>query len=251
MAAKNKLAIVTGAAQGIGKTIALSLYASGYRVAALDLNEQAIQEYIAEQNLDPESFQGYRVDISQKSGVEQVFDDIESRFGTAGILINAAAIFSTLERRSFLDITENEWRQVLDVNVNGTFYMSQRAAKSMVAQQWGRIVHISSNTVGLGRPLFLHYVTSKSALVGMTRSMARELGGAGVTVNAIMPSLTKTGVATNVVTEETFQAIAAMQCIPRAGKPRDIANAIRFLASDDAEFITGQCLAVDGGATFS
>jgi len=244
------IAVVTGGGQGIGQAICTALAEDGWRLAVLDINEAAALQTARRLQQDGADAQAFHVDIADPDSVRQAMTQVGTRMGAVGVLVNNAAMFSTLTRKPFDDITPQEWESVMRVNICGTFWMCQAAARAMRAQGAGRIINISSNTAALGRPFFLHYVTSKGALVSMTRALARELGSHGITVNAIMPSLTRTGVPTQVVDESHFDALLHMQCIPRNGLPDDIAQAVCFLASSRAAFITGQTLAVDGGAAF-
>lgn len=248
--AVTRTAVVTGAGQGIGREIARVLGAAGLRVALLDLNEGAAQSAAQSLRDDGAQAHAWGVDVGDDAAVAATFREVAQTLGPVGVLVNNAAIFSSLTRKPFEEIPAAEWDAVMRVNVSGAFFAAKAASPQMRAQGWGRILSISSNTVDLGRPNFLHYVTSKAAIVGMTRSMARELGPHGITVNAIMPTLTRTNVPTQVVSEATFREVAALQSIPRSGEPIDVARTIRFLASDDAAFITGQTIAVDGGAIF-
>ncbi|MDC4992355.1 SDR family NAD(P)-dependent oxidoreductase [Acinetobacter baumannii] len=244
-------AIVTGGAQGIGKEISKVLAADGFKVIIADKNIDLAKSVAEEIEGSNGYCKAYALDISSEAEVNKTIDLIQRENGAISALINNAAMYSNLTRKPFTEIDADEWDAVMKVNISGVFYVSKSVAKMMQTQKYGRIINISSNTVGLGRPYFLHYVTSKAAVVGMTRSMARELGPDGITVNAIMPSLTRTNVETEVVQESTYQVISSMQCIPRNGEPADIANAIKFLVSQEANFITGQTLPVDGGAVFS
>lgn len=245
-----RTAVVTGGGQGIGLQICQTLAQAGFKVAILDINAETAQRAESTVRESGAEVKAYCADISRSKDLEDTFLQIEKDLGPISVLINNAAMFSNLDRKPFEQISDEEWQKVMQVNINGAFFASKAAVAQMKKIGWGRIINISSNTVDLGRPFFLHYVTSKSALVGMTRSMARELGTFGITTNVIMPSLTRTNVATEVVNEAIFEQIAAMQCIPRSGEPRDVANAIKFLVSEDASFITGQTIAVDGGAVF-
>ena len=246
---KRRVAIVTGGAQGIGAQICRTLVASGHSVALFDLDRDGA-ERTAAAIAGPDVCRAHAVDVSDERATAEAVAAVEAQLGPVDVLVNNAALFSALARKPFEDIGIDEWNRVMAVNVGGPFLMAKAVAPRMRARRHGRIVNISSNTVQLGRPNFLHYVTSKAAIVGMTRSLARELGADGVTVNALMPSLTRTGVPTQVVAESTFEEIARLQCIPRTGLPSDVADAVAFLASDAAGFITGQTIAVDGGAVF-
>jgi NAD(P)-dependent dehydrogenase (short-subunit alcohol dehydrogenase family) len=239
---------VTGGAQGIGKTIAGRFASSGAAVAILDRDrEKAVDA--ADRLCESGALAiAVHVDVSDEVSVHQAFQAVERELGGVDVLVNNAAIFSTLSRQPFDQIGLVEWRRVMAVNVDGAFLCARAVAPGMKAAGWGRVINISSNTVGLGRTGFLHYVSSKAAIIGFTNALARELGEHGVTVNAIMPSLTRTEVEFKDVSPAVFDALVAHQCVKRTGLPEDIAEAALFLASHGANFITGQTIAVDGGA---
>jgi NAD(P)-dependent dehydrogenase (short-subunit alcohol dehydrogenase family) len=174
---------------------------------------------------------------------------VEAAYGRIDILVNNAGIFSTLEMRPFDQIPLAEWEQVLRVNVTGPFLCSRAVVPAMRRAQWGRIINMASGAVSLGRPNYLHYIASKGALDAMSRSMARELGRDGITVNAILPGATFTEIERKTVSPEQKERIIAMQCIPRAEGPEDLVGTVLFLASDASGFLTGQAITVDGGAT--
>jgi 3-oxoacyl-[acyl-carrier protein] reductase len=172
-------------------------------------------------------------------------------FGRLDGIVNNASIFSTLKMRPFQDIPLEEWEKVLKVNITGVMLSCRAALPFMRETGWGRIVNISSSAINLGRPNYLHYTTSKSALLGLTRSLARELGPSGITVNAVLPGATYTEVPRETVSGSQKEALVAMQCIPRPQRPEDLIGIILFLLSEGAGFITGQSITVDGGATHS
>lgn len=246
---RGHVAIITGAGQGIGRAFAKAFAAAGAVPVIADMNAargEAVAHEIKEAGR--EAF-ALAVDVSDAASVERLVTQVIERKGRVDTLVNNAAIFSTLAMRPFEQIPLEEWEAVMHVNVTGTFLCARAVAASMRAAGRGRIINISSSTVSMGRPNYLHYVTSKAAVIGMTRSMARELGPDGVTVNAILPSATFTEVARATVTPEQRLAIAATQCIPRSQTPQDLIGAAMFLASDASAFVTGQSIAVDGGAT--
>lgn len=240
--------VVTGAAQGIGREIALSFCAAGATVAVLDLNLEKAARCVDAWRETGASAHAIAVDVADEASVAGAFESVNRLMGGVDVLINNAAIFSTLARQAFDDIPLDEWRRVMAVNVDGAFLCARAAVGSMRAQGWGRIIGISSNTVSLGRTGFLHYVSSKAATIGFTNALARELGGQGITVNAVMPSLTRTEIEFRDVPQASYDTLIAQQCLKRSGEPQDIASAVLFLASPAASFITGQTLAVDGGA---
>lgn len=245
---KRKRVVVTGGGQGIGRKLAASFCSSGASVAILDLDRT--KAVAAANSLEATGARAIavQVDVSDEVSVRQAFREVEQQFGGVDVLVNNAAIFSTLARQPFDQINLAEWRRVMEVNVDGAFLCAREAAPGMKKTGWGRIINISSNTVNLGRTGFLHYVSSKAAIVGFTNALARELGEHGVTVNAIMPSLTRTEIELRDVSPAVYQSLVAHQCVKRTGTPEDIAAAAIFLASPAANFITGQTIAVDGGA---
>jgi 3-oxoacyl-[acyl-carrier protein] reductase len=164
--------------------------------------------------------------------------------------VNNAALFSTLDMQPFEEIDLDQWRRVLDVNLTGPFICCRAVAPIMRKLGRGRIVNISSSTVLMGRPYYAHYVSSKAGVVGLTRALANELGSDGITVNAVMPGYTQTEVPRKTVTPQQAEKLVGMQAIQRQLTPEDLVGAIAFLASDDAAFMTGQTLLVDGGVSF-
>lgn len=245
---QGRTAIITGSGQGIGKAYAERFAEAGCQVVVAEVdraNGQAVADGITAKGGKALFVQ---TDVTNEDSVAACVRQTLDRFGGIDILINNAALFAALERKSFDQISVAEWDRVLKVNINGAFIFSKAVLPAMRAKKYGRIIHISSNTVAMGRANFLHYVTSKAAIVGMARSMARELGPDGITVNAVMPTLTETGVETKVVNAEIFKFIAGAQCLPRTGQPDDLAKVMLFLASTHSGFVTGQTIAVDGGA---
>src|SRR5215468_5457644 len=188
-------------------------------------------------------------DVADPDSVAAMARAVDSEFGRIDILINNAAIFSTLTMRPFDQIPLDEWEDVLRVNVTGAFLCARAVVPAMRRARWGRIINMASGAVTLGRPNYLHYIASKAALDGMTRSLARELGPDRITVNAILPGATFTEIERKTVTPEQKARIVAMQCIPRPETPQDLIGTVLFLACDAASFLTGQALTVDGGAT--
>jgi NAD(P)-dependent dehydrogenase (short-subunit alcohol dehydrogenase family) len=190
-----------------------------------------------------------QTDIADPASVNEMIEVVEDEYGRIDVLINNAAIFSTLQMRPFEQIPLEEWEQVLRVNVTGAFLCARAVLPAMRKAKWGRIINMASGAVSLGRPGYLHYIASKSALIGMSRSMARELGADNITVNAILPGATFTEIERKTVTPAQKESIIAMQCIPRAETPEDLVGTALFLASEASAFITGQIVNADGGAT--
>jgi 3-oxoacyl-[acyl-carrier protein] reductase len=165
------------------------------------------------------------------------------------VLVNNAGVFAEMERRPFWEIDVDEWEHVFRANVRSAFICSRAVAEPMRAAGSGRIVNIASNVITFGMPNLLHYVASKAAVVGMTRSMARELGPSGIAVNAVAPGLVTTEITTQTVSEEYRRLVAQGQCLQEAILPSDIATAVAYLAGPAARMVTGQTLLVNGGAT--
>jgi NAD(P)-dependent dehydrogenase (short-subunit alcohol dehydrogenase family) len=247
-----RVVIVTGAGQGIGREFARQFAAAGAIPVVADLNVEAAQNVLAEIEAAGGRGLAVKVDIGDRASVDAMVDASLAEFGRIDVLINNAAIFATLEKRPFDQIPQAEWERVMRINITGVFNSVCAVAAAMRKAKWGRIVNISSDAVRLGVANYLHYVTSKSALVGMTNSLARELGPHGVTVNCIRPG----GVATEVdrtvnPTLERRQQQLAQQCLPRSQVPADLVGLVMFLSSPASAFVTGQTIACDGGLTHS
>jgi NAD(P)-dependent dehydrogenase (short-subunit alcohol dehydrogenase family) len=246
---KDRVVIITGAGQGIGRAFAKAFAAAGARAVIAERNEKRAAA-VAEEILRADG-QALAVttDVADPASVKEMIDVVDDEYGRMDVLINNAAIFSTLEMRPFEQIPLDEWEDVLRVNITGAFLCARAVLPAMRRAKWGRIINMASGAVSLGRPGYLHYIASKSALIGMSRSMARELGPDGITVNSILPGATFTEIERKTVTPEQKERIIAMQCVPRAETPDDLVGTALFLASDASAFITGQTINVDGGAT--
>lgn len=228
----DRVAVVTGSGQGIGREFAHAFAAAGAAVVAADLDGENAAKVAAELRADGARAIGVAADVSAEPSVTGMVDAALAEFGRIDVLVNGAAIFSTLTMKPFEEIGADEWRTVLDVNVTGVFLCCRAVSGTMRAQGAGRIINISSSTVLGGRPDYLHYVTSKAALVGMTRSLARELGPAGITVNVIMPGSVETGIPRDSARPEAVDGIIGNQALKRRVVSADIAGAAVFLASD-------------------
>lgn len=243
----DRVALVTGGGQGLGRAFARRLARDGARVAVADRNAAAARAVAAEIGT---AALAVPVDVADEGAVATMVDAVATAFGGVDVLVNNAALFSTLEMRPFERIGVPEWDAVMAVNVRGPFLCARAVAPLMRRAGQGRIVNISSAAVLLGRPGYLHYVTSKAAVIGMTRSLATELGPDGVTVNAVLPGSTETEVPRATVTPEQVARIVDRQAVKRRQVPDDLVGVVAFLAGPDSGFITGQCLNVDGGAAF-
>jgi len=245
----DRIVVITGAGQGLGRAFAKTFASAGAWVVIAERNVEKARAVEREIAADGGRAVVFETDVADANSVERLGASLERSFGRVDVLINNAAIFSTLDMRPFDQIPLAEWEQVLRVNVTGPFLCARAVLPLMRRNKKGRIVNMASGAVTLGRPNYLHYIASKAALVGMTRSMARELGAEGITVNAILPGATYTEIDRKTVTPEQKERIIAMQSIPRPQVPQDLLGVVLFLASDASAFMTGQELTVDGGAT--
>lgn len=244
---QGKVAIVTGAAQGIGAAYAKALAAEGAKVVTADiLPIEAVVAAIAQAGGDA---LGLRADVADPASVDGMVAATVARFGSVDILVNNAAIFASLQLKPFAEISETEWSAVMNVNVAGMFRCCRAVAPEMRRRQSGKIINISSGTVFAGAQAMLHYVTSKAAVVGLTRSLARELGADNICVNALAPGFTSSeGVVANAdFAQPVRDAVASWRCFAREQQPEDLIGPLLFLASSDSDFVTGQTLLVDGG----
>jgi 2-hydroxycyclohexanecarboxyl-CoA dehydrogenase len=229
-----KNAVVTGGGSGIGQAVAQRLRADGLHVATLDLNPS------------DDDF-AYTADVTDRAAVDAALDAIRAQLGPVTVLVNAAG----LERfKRFTDITFEDWQRVIDVNLNGVFHCIQAVLPDMVEAGWGRIVNISSSSTHSGQPFMSPYVAAKSAVNGLTKSLALEYGPSGITVNAVPPGFIDTPMLRKSEARgllgDTQKQIEAIP-VRRIGRPEDIAAACAFLISEEAGYITGQILGVNGG----
>ncbi len=247
MKLKGKVAIITGAGQGIGKVFARRLAEEGAKVVIADIRlENAVK---VEQELLQNQYDAFavHVDVSSESSTKEMAEKAARRYGRIDILVNNAAIFSTIKMKPFYEISAEEWDALQAVNLKGVFLAAKAVFPYMKEAGGGRIVNMSSATILEGRPNYAHYVSSKAGVVGFTRAISREVGGYNITVNSISPGPTYTEVPRETVTEDQKQQMLKMQSIKKLSSPDDLAGTVVFLCSDDAAFITGQLINVDGG----
>jgi NAD(P)-dependent dehydrogenase (short-subunit alcohol dehydrogenase family) len=244
MKLKDRVAIVTGGAQGIGRAIAEKLAAEGATVVIADINGAGAEEAAAAIL----GAVGLQADVSSPADVSRIVDETVGRFGKLDILVNNAAI---VPFTAWDDIDFAEWRRIMAVNLDGVFLACRAASDAMRKNDYGRIVNIASNTVVAGTPNMAAYVAAKGGVFGFTRALATELGKYGITVNTVSPGLTETEGVMASPHAAAFDFVQSLQAIPRHGIADDIAPVVAFLASEEARWVTGQMVVVDGGHTRS
>lgn len=244
-----RVIVITGAGQGIGREYARQFAAAGAIPIIAEINDANGASVKKEIEDDGGKALALHTDVSDPASVDETVAKVLRAHGRIDGLVNNAGIFTTLKMRAFTEIPLDEWDQVLKVNITGCFLMARGVAPAMREAKWGRIINITSGSVPLGVKNYLHYVTSKSALVGMTNSMARELGPDGITVNAVQPGGTFTEIPRETITEAGKTWLKQTQCIPREEVPMDLVGLVIFLNTEAAGFITGQTIACDGGLT--
>jgi NAD(P)-dependent dehydrogenase (short-subunit alcohol dehydrogenase family) len=244
---QGKTAIVTGAAQGIGRAYAMALAQAGANVCVSDVSLPT--ETVQAINEAGGKALAVLADVTDRSSLDRMIASALAGFGKLDILVNNAALFGKLNMQNFAEISVEEWDRVMAVNVRGTWQTICAATAALRDSGGGRVINISSGTVFKGSPFLLHYVTSKAAIVGLTRSIARELAPDKICVNAIAPGLVMSdSVQSHPGWNEVANSIVASRAIKRESTPEDLLGALLFLSSDDCGFITGQTLVVDGGS---
>ncbi|MET9968973.1 SDR family NAD(P)-dependent oxidoreductase [Streptomyces sp. NPDC006356] len=230
-----RTAVVTGGASGIGRAVARRLTADGMKVAVLDL-------------VPAEEGFGVTADVTDRAQVDKAMEAVRERLGPVSVLVNAAGKDSFVR---FSKLSFTEWQRIVDINLNGVFHCVQSALPDMWEGRWGRIVNISSSSAHSGQPFMTHYVAAKSAVNGLTKALALELGPRGITVNAVPPGFIDTPMLRSAEAQEqlggTVEYHISRTPVRRVGRPEDIAATCSFLVSEEAGYITGQIIGVNGG----
>ncbi|PLX81896.1 MAG: 3-oxoacyl-ACP reductase [Desulfuromonas sp.] len=240
---KDKVAVVTGASRGIGLSIAKALAAQGARIVAVDIYQEATEKVVAQFKADGTEAIAVKANVTLTEDVEQIITAAMDAFGRVDILVNNAGI---TRDGLLLRMKDQDWDAVLSVNLKGAFLCSRAASKVMSKQRFGRIVNIASVVGQMGNAGQANYCASKAGLIGLTKSNARELARRNVTVNAVAPGFIATEM-TEILPEKTKQELAAQIPLGSLGTAEDVANAVVFLASEKAGYVTGQVLGVNGG----
>lgn len=244
---EGKTVIVTGGAKGIGQAYVEAFAEAGARVAIADIDRSSAETVASKLMKNGKTTLVKRVDVSSFSQCRSLAEEVWDKWHSVDILVNNAAVYSILRRKPFIEITGEEWDQLMAVNLKGMFFCCQAVYPYMKQKKYGKIINISSSTIFKGSPLFIHYVTSKSGVVGFTRALAREIGADGIRVNAVAPGLTETGINEGVTLPEGFKSAIAGRALKRPEVPNDLVGTVLFLASSHSDFITGQLINVDGG----
>lgn len=246
---KNKVVLVTGARRGMGRAHALALAGQGASVVVTDIDEKECNRVVDE--VGAVGMGGaicFMMDVSKKEDIDRVFDAVISHFGRLDILVNNAGVYFS---KPALDLTEEEWDRMIDINLKGQFLCAQRAAREMAKNKWGRIINIASiasGQVGVGIAGGAHYTASKGGIIGMSETLAIEWAPLGITVNVIAPGAIDTPmVATAQMPKEAMDAMLAQIPLKRMGRPEEVSAAAVFLASDEASYVTGATFYIDGG----
>jgi pyridoxal 4-dehydrogenase len=239
MKLEGRVAIVTGAAQGIGRAIAEKLAQEGAQIAVADLNGEGAQEVAT-------ALGGLAIqaDIASEDDANRIAAETLARFGKIDVLVNAAAIVPFIP---WDEVDFAYWRRIISVNLDGAYLVSRAVERPMRDAGYGRIVHIASNAFYAGTPNMGPYLAAKGGVIGLTRALATELGKYGITANAVAPGITRSEGALATPHKDAFDFVQMLQAIPRHALPADIAPAVSFLASEESGWVTGQVLVVDAG----
>jgi len=234
--------LITGATGGIGSALIDSFYGNGYNLFVTGSNKEKLQSIKSKY---PKNLEIYACDLSENKEIVDLMEKAEEYFGNIDILINNAGI---TKDNLFLRISDDDWKAVIDINLNANFSITKIAIKGMVKKKWGRVVNISSDAAKIGNPGQTNYVASKSAIEGFSRSLANEVASRNITVNCVSPGFINTNILDSIEQSKLESMVKTIPC-GRIGDPKDVANAVFFLASEESSYITGQVIHVNGGLT--
>ncbi len=243
MSDEARIALVTGASRGIGKAIALALAQQGFTVigtATTDAGADSISAYLKENG---NAGAGMALDVSSDESVSQLMQAVEQQFASPAVLVNNAGI---TRDNLFMRMKDEEWHSVIETNLNSMYRLCKACIKSMTRARWGRIINISSVVGSSGNPGQANYAASKAGIEGFTRALAKEIGSRSITVNAVAPGFIETDM-TRELSDQQAEAMLSQIPLGRLGQPAEIASVVAFLASDEAAYITGETLHVNGG----
>lgn len=235
-----KTVLVTGASRGIGKAIATKFYENGYKVIINYNNSE--KEALKLQSMLPGS-DAVKADVSNEEDVKSMIETIVKKYGTIDVLVNNAGV---AQQKVFTDITTEEWNKIIGINLNSLYYTCKYAVPYMINRKQGKVINISSMWGITGASCEVHYSATKAAVIGFTKALAKELGPSGITVNAVAPGMIMTDMCSG-FDEETINSVKEETPLGKTGTPEDVANSVYFLASREADFMTGQVLSPNGG----
>lgn len=243
-----RVALITGSGRGMGRSHALALAEQGAKVVVTDINEGECASVVEEIKSKGTEAACFKMDVSDKKEIDLVFDEIIKKFGKLDILVNNAGVFSP---KPALELSEEEWDKMIDINLKGQFLCAQRAAKEMAKNKWGRIINIASiasGGVGVGFVGAAHYTASKGGVIGMSETLAVEWAPLGINVNIIAPGAIDTPmIQAAQMPEEAMKAMLSEIPLKRIGRPEEVSAVVVFLASEEASYVTGATFYVDGG----
>ncbi len=243
-----KVALVTGAGQGLGQAFAERLAGDGAKVVIV-AHRNPPEETVKRVEATGSEYMVHHVDVSSESDIDDLAAAVESNFGQVDVLVNNAGVYPM---QPFLEMEYKQWRQMFEINTDSIFHLCRAFVPGMVERRWGRVINVSSTSFMEGMANYTHYNAAKAAIVGFTRSLAIEVGPSDVTVNALAPGLVRTPTTdSGPQADGMFEGFLAEQCIKRTEEPKDLAGAVSWLASEDAAFVTGQTVVVDGGWHFN